>query len=942
MALDFKMEDSNNMNHVSRRTFIKSGMILAAGLPAMRMYPLLDSEMDSNGQEVKDRLFDLFQTPPATAKPFVRWWWNGDKVTASELLRELDVLKDAGIGGVEINPIEFPVADDLAIPSLPWLSPEWIEMVKVTLKGAEERGLICDIIVGSGWPFGAEFLKGDERSQLITIASRKVKGDGIIRIEAADIQKEAAPQISSRGKGDSEIEALCLAPLQMDRFTEPQWLPFDKTQDTFEIQVPEGEYILYVLVKVTGFQSVIRGTVGAGGPVLNHYDKDATLNFLNRMSDTLFPELKGLKSFRSIFCDSMELEGANWGPDCLNEFKLRRGYDIKPYLPFILTKVGHMGRAVKGTEITQLSGEAKEEVSRARYDFIITCMELIRERFLLTYTQWCNTHGFKSRVQAYGNEFHPLHASMDIDIPECETWTGHSATPNAYTPINKFVASAARLSGKKVVSCEEVTDIHTTFNVTLEQVKIVCDQSNLSGVTHSILCGYNYSPLTAPYPGWVRYGTFFDERNTWWKYFKQFAAYKTRLSALLQESEPYADVAILHPLADMWMLHGPQRDPFPELHYPSYQYRVWEGIHRNGNGCDYTSEEIIIKSLVENGFLKYGKRKYHTLILLEVETVRPATAKALSGFVRKGGKLIFVGKEPHKSPGLKNYRKNDRQVSSIIAAMKKDYGSRIFTVAPPEKDIVAWFANVQQQCGITPYMKIDRPNAYVSQIRQQAEGKDIFFISNCSPDDRITLQISFPESKGTPWLWNAETGERYLYPAASENTLSVDLPPAASQLIVFDTSGIRSITMPVCPPETAGVELNGWTLRMEHINGAEQQRQIDALFDLKDDETTRSFAGYLYYEKHLPADVSQYHWLDLGKVHGVSEVTLDGDNLGNHWYGRHLYRLPDNAAGKKLRIKITTTQGNFLKSTPENKAGYVWTKGQNWQSLGMLGPVKLL
>jgi hypothetical protein len=34
--------------------------------------------------------------------------------------------------------------------------------------------------------------------------------------------------------------------------------------------------------------------------------------------------------------------------------------------------------------------------------------------------------------------------------------------------------------------------------------------------------------------------------------------------------------------------------------------------------------------------------------------------------------------------------------------------------------------------------------------------------------------------------------------------------------------------------------------------------------------------------------------------------------------------------------------GNFLKSTPENKAGYVWAKGQQWASVGMSGPVKLL
>ena len=32
-------------------------------------------------------------------------------------------------------------------------------MLKVALDGARERGMICDMIVGSGWPFGGEFLE---------------------------------------------------------------------------------------------------------------------------------------------------------------------------------------------------------------------------------------------------------------------------------------------------------------------------------------------------------------------------------------------------------------------------------------------------------------------------------------------------------------------------------------------------------------------------------------------------------------------------------------------------------------------------------------------------------------------------------------------------------------------------------------------------------------
>ncbi|MDR0394924.1 MAG: hypothetical protein LBH77_07180, partial [Tannerella sp.] len=295
-----------------------------------------------------------------------------------------------------------------------------------------------------------------------------------------------------------------------------------------------------------------------------------------------------------------------------------------------------------------------------------------------------------------------------------------------------------------------------------------------------------------------------------------------------------------------------------------------------------------------------------------------------------------------KSPGLKNRRQNDKKVAQTIAAMKRS--DRVFTVKAPDKDLVAWFGEVQRQCGIKPHMRIDRPNAYVSQIRQTAAGKDIFFISNRSSDERFVIQATFPESKGSPWLWNAETGERFPYPGAQGNTLTVDLPPAASQLIVFDASSAEGPAAPVLPAETAGVELTGWKLRMEHINGTEQEIQLSALTDLAADEATRSFAGNLFYEKTLNS-AATCRWLDLGKVYGVSEVTLNGEELGCRWYGKHLYRIPEhlvNAGSKTIRVKVTTTLGNYFKSNPQNKVGHGWTRGQAWQPTGLLGPVRFL
>ena len=943
-----------NMITTSRRDFIKSGIMLTAGLPLLQGCSLFTNREKSGAE-----LYEIFRNPPASAKPFVRWWWNGNKLTAKEILRELDVMHEAGIGGVEINPIAFPGGDDLGIPSLTWLSPEWIEMVKVALKGADERGMICDIICGSGWPFGAEFLDEEERTQLLTLTSQKVQGPGKITLKVADLLKEAAPSIHSGYAGaTSELYSLCLAPVQMETFVPPIDLPFEKNREILTFDIPNGEYILYAMIKITGFQAVINGAPGAAGPVLNHYNQKAVEKFLNRMSDNLFPALTGLKGFRALFCDSMELEGANWCPDFVDEFIRRNGYDVTPYLPYILYKVGHMGQPVEGSVITQVSGAAKEEIERVRYDFFVTCMNIVNDRFLEPYKQWCNKHGFKSRVQPYGREFHPLEASLKVDIPECETWLWQNdsnrdsfARRPTYTNVNKFVASAVHLSGKRLVSCEEITNTEIVFNATLERIKITGDQSNISGVTHSILHGFNYSPLETPFPGWIRYGTFFNERNPWWPFFKLWAAYKARLSALLMETEYFADIAVMHPLADMWTKHGPQRDPFPELHYPEYQYRVWEAIHRNGNSCDYTSEAIIQQSVAERGFLKYNNRAYHTLILIEVESMQPATAEALATFVRNGGKVIFVGKEPCKSTGLIERQKNDKKVKQTITDIKEYHPRQVFFVGAPTDDIVEWFRNIQHQCDIQPYMAIDKPNPYISQIRHQTDGKDIFFVTNCSTEKRFVIYAVFPASKGTPWLWNPETGERSPYPSGDKDSLFINLPPATSQLIVFDEHVRGKDTQMLLPVEQSGMELTGWNVRMQHIDGTVEQREFPELFDLTADESTRSFAGYLFYEKKLvfyekklDDDSKLFNWLDLGQVFGVSEVTLNGERLGCQWYGRHLYRIPEHLAKSTdmmFQVKITTTVGNYLKSSPDNKVGYGWTRRQGWQPVGMLGPVKL-
>ena len=68
--------------------------------------------------------------------------------------------------------------------------------------------------------------------------------------------------------------------------------------------------------------------------------------------------------------------------------------------------------------------------------------------------------------------------------------------------------------------------------------------------------GFNYSPPEAPFPGWIRYGAYYNENNTWWPYLHHFMDYKGRLSAVLQQADMYTDIGVLPPLSDMWSTMG--------------------------------------------------------------------------------------------------------------------------------------------------------------------------------------------------------------------------------------------------------------------------------------------------------------------------------------------------------------------------------------------------
>lgn len=938
---------------MKRRDFVKTGLLATSG--TIMVNSVLGCVNPTLETGSLDSIFKGFKNPPADARLFVRWWWNGNRLSKKEILRELDVMKAAGIGGVEINPIAFPRdADPVGIEAMTIFEDDWLEMLQVALQGAKERGIICDMIVGSGWPFGGEFLKKQEQTQMVTIETIDLKGGKTHRFKVPELLDKVDPKIHSKNKTVyKDLVMARLLPKKSENFTEGIELTGGIKNDELTIDVPKGKHVLYYVVKLTGYMAVINGAPGAAGPVLNHYSKDATEAYLNRISDFISGKIGDMGGhIRAMFCDSMELEGANWNDDLPAEFEKRRGYSLLPYLPVVLKKVGHMGNPLEEEYGTQFSAEVQEEIKRVGIDFYLTRIELFKERFIDTFNDWCHNNNVQSRMQAYGRGMHPLEASMEIDIPECETWLFNDVG-NQYPDTglrgraprmcNKYVASGANLAGKKIVSCEEITNTAMAFMATLEHIKIAGDQSNISGVNHSILHGFNYSPPEAPFPGWIRYGTYFNENNTWWPYFKKWADYKARISYLLQNATPQANVAILQPLTDLWLKHGPQRDPFPQKWYPEYQNNLWEAVHQNGGACDYVSENIINSATFEKGNLNYNNRSYSTLLLPEIETLDLETTKSLKEFASNGGKIVFIGKSPYKSATYKNGDKTDASVKSIIDGLLKSENAILYPA--PEDDVIKWYGKLQVDAGLNPYVKFSDTHKFLSQSSYRIGENQLYFIANTSLSENIAVEAEFRvEEKYRPWIWNPETGEKMLYPTIDGgNKTILALPKATSVVLVFETETKGEQYNPIELAKGKKELLGLWQLQLKHMNGEKQQIELPKLTNLIDMEETKEFAGEVIYEKTINIDSNKYKRIDLGNVQGVSELTLNGKLMGTKWYGAHVYDVSDviKTGENKLHIKLTTIVGNYLKGLKENPVAMAWTRRQDYYPMGIMGPVRV-
>ena len=742
-------------------------------------------------------LRSAFQNPPLDSRIMMRWWWFGPAVTEPELERELRAMKDAGIGGVELQPV-YPLALDdpstTGFHNSPYLSSEFIANVRFAAEKARELGLRFDVTLGSGWPFGGPHIPITQAAEKLRVFSNRI-ASGKTSVPAPNIsagEQLLAAFANEEGSPRGSAQMLNLSDIRDARIALHS--------------APVGRTVTWFIASRTGM-TVKRPAVGAEGFVLDHFDRAAIENHLHTVGDRLLTAFGNNPPF-AVFSDSLEVYGSNWTGDLLEEFKKRRGYDLTPYLSALTTDIG-------------------PQTSEIRHDWGETLTELINQRYLAPIEEWSKQHGTRFRSQTYGIPAVSLSSNRLVDLPEGEgdNWQGFSPS--------RWASSASHLYGGNITSAETWTWLHSpAFRATPLDMKADADRFFLEGINQIVGHGWPYSPDGIPEPGWSFYAAgAFNDHNPWWPVMPELTRYLQRVSYVLRQGEPMHDVALLVPTDDAWSQFTLANDSLSETIERLLGETVIPGILGAEFNFDFIDAEAIDKVGIP----------YRALILPNIDRLPLATYRKIEYYQQSGGIVIAVGRVPSRAPGMLQSAKDSPQVLEISRTLFQESSAKGILVADPRQ-----LHTVLAQ-RLPPDVSLSPQNTDFGFVHRKLPFADIYFLANNS-NRSISELATFRTEMRNAALWDPFSGE--ISRAGTGKQIQLNLQPYESRILIFSNEAQDTSEAPLkaeSQPLEPALDLSSdWTLTFPDLHRTIHMNQLRSWTD---DPETRYYSGGAIYEK---------------------------------------------------------------------------------------------
>lgn len=849
----------------------------------------------------------------STTKPWTRWWWEGSAVNKTDLTWNLEAYQKAGLGGVEITPIYGIHGAEAQF--IPFLSKQWMDMLQHTLNESKRLNIGVDLANATGWPFGGPWVTDADASKSVFYKTYTVKqGEQLNEpveykreafVRTANYKPVSADTLLQPVSANKNLQALALdqiqyagkLPLQaLVAFNGGQSVNLTNKVDAngkLNWTAPEGTWTLYALFTGLHGKMVERGAPGGEGYAIDHFSKQAATNYFKPF-DKAF---KGydLSYLRGFFNDSYEVDDArgqsNWTPDFFEQFKKRKGYDLRNYLP-------------------ALFGKADAELnSKVIYDYRSVIDELILYNFTHVWKDWAGAQKKIVRNQSHGSPANTLDLYSVVDIPETE---------GTDVLRFKFASSAANVTGKQLVASESATWLNEHFLSSLGDVKKAIDLYFLGGVNHIVYHGTAYSPKDVAWPGWLFYAAVhFQQTNPQWKDFHALNTYITRVQSFLQQGKPANDVLLYYPIADRYSQPGNvmlQHFDGMEKNFEKTDFEhVAKWMQEEGYGFDFFSDRQLKKFSVTNKQILTGGNPYKTILLPANKLMDELSFSKLLELASNGATILVYKELPKGPPGLSNTGKRTKSFNNLIGQLNTvDKGSLKIAVIGKGQFIISEDMEALMEAAAVSKALVNEKELAV--IKRRIGNKAIYFVTNRTGQP-IDKWISLSDPAKAAGLFDPMTGERgmadYQFTDNKLTQVRVRLDSFESVIVTTLDFRLKEGQFPYKDVSDAPIALNG-TWKVKFLEGGPQLPQPLEITKLESwtgfqDEVTKAFSGTALYTLVFdkPAGHTGDWLLNLGKVGVTAEVKLNGESIGTLTGPVFSIRIPADKLQERNKLEVT-------------------------------------
>lgn len=487
-------------------------------------------------QAAEKTLEDIFLNPEQVHKPLIIWQWMDGLVTKEGITNDLEAFKEAGLAGVQNFQIGGPRQMRIGNPENKIGSENWKALMRWTMDECERLGLIFGTHNCPGWSSSAYVSVKPEYSMMELVYTEKA------------VNPKKRKMVLPKSKVDStwnyyEDVAVMLVPV--DSVAGPSEI-IDVTDffnpGTDELKIPknirftDNIAVLRIGQTTNGKTNISQSPESGRGLECDKLSREAVLEYWNGYPKMII-DLAGRhvgKTFTNFEIDSYEAGGQVWSPALPAEFKARAGYDIVPYLPYMIGRIKTIGD--------------EASTSKFRKDWEEVVKQCVAENYYGYLTQLCADAGLRMLIEPYGTggrkpfdilDFYKIvEASKGAEIAT-EFWQ----YPNwGWKDMRRHEVAMRKLQRPLLLAEAFTCWPVNAWQDSPETLKPMCDRAFCTGVNRMMLHAGAANPWPDVVPGmsFGFWGTHFVPGQTWWRAggARQLFGYMARCQALLQQGVP--------------------------------------------------------------------------------------------------------------------------------------------------------------------------------------------------------------------------------------------------------------------------------------------------------------------------------------------------------------------------------------------------------------------